>query len=385
MPLKGMPGCETRPPPAYLDAPSVGGGDPGEGLGGIDAAGRVAVLPRLGREDSAVERAEHVGARGAVHDPFRAVRIAVHGQFEEFGALPESANVALIVPCFQVGRRVDRVSVALIQDHYPMAAGRIPKYFRVARILAVPYLLGVYHRIAGVFGERAAVVEAVCDTLHLPAGARRGVGGYHRGRLPAVEPGAVFAVDYRRTREHRSQAVGIERVGQLLPVHQVAAHGVAPVHVLPLAFIGVVLVEEVVFVIVVNQPVGVVDPSPARCEVELRPVFLAVERVFSGDPVVLVNPLQPARIAVVTDCELLPAERRDIPEDPVVGLVRGQSDNDRKRGFFLGSERHPASRLVVRDGYVDIFFRHFERDAVRLCAGARQRQERAKQQRHRRA
>ncbi len=53
----------------------------------------------------------------------------------------------------------------------------------------------------------------------------------------------------------------IEGLAQLLPVDQVLADGMAPVHVAPTPAVGIVLIEKMVLALVVNQPVGVVQPT----------------------------------------------------------------------------------------------------------------------------
>ena len=62
-------------------------------------------------------------------------------------------------------------------------------------------------------------------------------------------------------------AVGGEGGGQVLPVQQVAADGVAPVHGAPHRLIGVILVEQVVFAFVIREAVGVVHPADVRGQV----------------------------------------------------------------------------------------------------------------------
>ena len=47
----------------------------------------------------------------------------------------------------------------------------------------------------------------------------------------------------------------------MLPVDEVAAHGVAPVHIAPFRAVGVILEIEMVFAVFVGQAIGVVHPS----------------------------------------------------------------------------------------------------------------------------
>ena len=61
-----------------------------------------------------------------------------------------------------------------------------------------------------------------------------------------------------------------ERDGQFLPMHEIAADGVAPAHVAPRVAEGVVLEEEVVFAFEVDEAVGIVGPVAGRGEMVLR-------------------------------------------------------------------------------------------------------------------
>ena len=72
-----------------------------------------------------------------------------------------------------------------------------------------------------------------------------------------------------------------KRDGQMFPVNQVAAGGMAPVHTAPHGGIGVVLVKQVILVVVVNAAVGVVEPPARRHEVIFLPPTAGFGR-YSG-------------------------------------------------------------------------------------------------------
>src|ERR1700687_3314252 len=57
----------------------------------------------------------------------------------------------------------------------------------------------------------------------------------------------------------------------MAPMHHVRADGVAPAHVSPHISLRVVLVEEMVFPFVINQPIGIVHEVLGRCEMKLWP------------------------------------------------------------------------------------------------------------------
>ena len=61
-----------------------------------------------------------------------------------------------------------------------------------------------------------------------------------------------------------------ERGRQVAPVQQVRAYGVAPVHIVPLGFVGVVLIKEMIFPLIIGETVGVVHPAHAGRQMELR-------------------------------------------------------------------------------------------------------------------
>ena len=114
------------------------------------------------------------------------------------------------------------------------------------------------------------------------------------GSPPAWKPLVLCVSTTALPEKHQSPHLRrIEGRGQLLPVDQVGADGVAPVHVAPVPAVGVVLVEEVIFARLPDQAVGVVEPAAPRREVELRPVRLAVDPAGVGDVVGLGDPASP--------------------------------------------------------------------------------------------
>ena len=170
-----------------------------------------------------------------------------------------------------------------VQRHDPLPGRRVPIDLRVA--VAAGDLRD--DRIAGELGV-AAAVGAGGDALH--GGTARGrVDEHLRGLAVAAQAAGVLPVDHRRAAEHRPQGVRRQGVADLLPVHQVAADGVAPVHVAPIPAVRVVLVEEMILAAVEDQPVGIVVPAAPRGEVELRPQRLAIEIRGALDLVGLVD------------------------------------------------------------------------------------------------
>src|SRR5262249_7932970 len=146
-----------------------------------------------------------------------------------------------------------------------------------------------------VVGPGAAAVVGVSDAL-AAAGARE---GRHQDVLVArLEAGRVLLVHHGAAGEAPvvEPAWG-EGNRQLAPVDEVGADGVAPVHVAPVPAVGVVLVEQVIFALVIDQTVWIVQPTAARGEVELRAVSFLVNRVGAANVIALRDGGQAARVS----------------------------------------------------------------------------------------
>ena len=89
------------------------------------------------------------------------------------------------------------------------------------------------------------------------------------------------------------QRVAAECGLMLLPVEEVRGRGVPPVHVAPLSPVGVVLIVEVVFALMVDEAIGVVHPTVARSEV--IGCTVGVARLL-GQAVAEVQPLPAERL-----------------------------------------------------------------------------------------
>ena len=127
------------------------------------------------------------------------------------------------------------------------------------------------HRVAG----RLFVVETVTDgnalgldIPHLPIGLLFcNHAGVHQQLLAVIHLGgrageAAGAVVHRGIRG--------KRTGQILPVQQVGADGVTPVHGRPPHIVGVILIELVILPFVIREAVGVVEPAHIRSHVVSR-------------------------------------------------------------------------------------------------------------------
>ena len=175
--------AESAPP--QLDAASVW--HMIEGLGSIDTACGEAVFACLWGKDSSIETAYHVSVAGAIHHPPGIVRVTIHREFKQVWALPESSHVALVVPLLQVRGCVDTVPVSLVEHHHPMFAWLIPEEARIARIMGLPFLVRIHHRILLVLPQRHSSIQAVRDALRLAIASIGCVGVYQRRILLAAK------------------------------------------------------------------------------------------------------------------------------------------------------------------------------------------------------
>ena len=91
-----------------------------------------------------------------------------------------------------------------------------------------------------------------------------------------AEAASVVVVDDDAAGEDHDAVIFGDGDGQFVPVKEVGADGVAPTHVSPLVAEGVVLEEEMVFVLEEDESVGVVGPMFGGREVDLRAVGLVV-------------------------------------------------------------------------------------------------------------
>ena len=219
---------------------------------------------------------------GAEHQDLLAI------QREEVRALPHFA--VLIVAAFQHRDKVPVEAVLALEQCRCAAAvlGQADGDNRVGAIgltpdLGVPEIklteafrqvfLG-QHRVAG----RLFVVETVTngnalglDIPHLPIGLLFcHHAGVHQQLLAVIHHGgrageAAGAVVCRGIR--------CKRTGQILPVQQVGADGVTPVHGRPPHIVGVILIELVILPFIIRETVGVVQPAHIGGHVVSRAFF----------------------------------------------------------------------------------------------------------------
>ena len=221
-------------------------------------------------------------ATGVDVDDHDILLFAVEGEGEKVGALKliglravTAAEGADIVPLFEVGRTIEAHFLVGRDDHVPRLGRFVPKDFGIAEVLQS--IEGAKDGIAGIFGERAPVVCAVGQALQLPVFvACRSV---ESDESIFAETGAVVEVDHRAAGIDVAEGVARNGGTKFFPAHQVAAHGMPPVHVAPFRAIGVVLIVKMVFAVFVDEAVRVVHPAIGGRMVVERAIVVGVFHV----------------------------------------------------------------------------------------------------------
>ncbi len=181
------------------------------------------------------------------------------------------------LPGLEIGRGEQGVLVpAQEQRHDPLGLRLIPDDLRIA---VLGHDVGNDRIPLEVLPGPAAVV-AVADVLGTrPVGLHGGVAGSvdsHDHFLGAgLEARGVRIVHHRGSRPDPALLMRLYGVVPLFPVDQVGAYGMAPTTRSPIRS-RLMLKEEMILAVVVDQPVGVVEPFLSCREMKLWPVPLVV-------------------------------------------------------------------------------------------------------------
>ena len=359
VPAHPVPAGEAHFRPGDADPTAVG--QIGEGLGGVEvivAAEQPADLLH-GLEAVRGHAPHQVAVVGAGEDP---VPLPVQGQRVQIRALVVALqrDALQLPPGEQVVRAVDDVGL-LHQIHRAEVAGQL----LAPDDLGVPVGFGSVgdDGVVRVFMEGHAVRGVGQPLVIFPVRMiLEGGGGIeqHQGMIP--QPGDVARIHDGGAGEDRVHALSVLHIrvqgdGQLLPVQQVRAHRVAPVHVAPAVPGGVVLEEKMVVPLVPHQPVGIVVPALQGGEVHLGPqgLFVGV-RDGIGEPEAR-GKVRIIRFVVQREADVLVQER--IHGD--IGLIFGRDGvivqcQQPGRRALLG-DAEPVGLGVVVDGYSQEAFR----------------------------
>jgi hypothetical protein len=70
----------------------------------------------------------------------------------------------------------------------------------------------------------------------------------------------------------------------MFPMDQIPAHSMPPVHRSPYSAVGIILVKQMIFLIIINQPVWVVHPVGFGREMKLGTILLLVISGWAFNP-----------------------------------------------------------------------------------------------------
>jgi len=70
----------------------------------------------------------------------------------------------------------------------------------------------------------------------------------------------------------------------MFPMDQIPAHSMSPVHWSPYSAVGIVLIKQMVFIVVINQTVWIVHPMGFGRKMKLRTVLLLVISGWAFNP-----------------------------------------------------------------------------------------------------
>ena len=213
--------------------------------------------------------------------------LAVNRQREEIRAFPDTAGIvafrsklAGFVPVLQVVRCVEQRTVTTRHGDTPAAFLRVLEDLRVTEIGHIAR----NNRVAFVFME-GDVVGRPCNRLLFMTVCRVAfllpVMGEHRNhrRLSVfTKAGSIVVVHDRRTGINPADFVRLHRNRQVLPVNQVAAHCMVPVHRSPDVVVGIILRKQVIIPVFINQTVGVIDPALFGGKVDFGTIMACFHR-----------------------------------------------------------------------------------------------------------
>jgi len=221
--------------------------------------------------------------RGEDQHPFVAQR-------EEVGAFPGASGLlhaageqgVEVLPVDQVCRAVEkhRPADALhTGGHQQIPAIALSPDEGIAEVIALARLGGnlAEHRVAGVLLPGEQVVPANGEALGLGFAALAAHAGVdQRWHAVVVDGAAGPAAAFVPAAGGR-----LEGDGQICPVNQVRADGVAPVHVGMVSPVRVVLVEQVYLAVPLDKTVGVVHPVGGRQKMIARALMVVLEAALA--------------------------------------------------------------------------------------------------------
>ena len=146
-----------------------------------------------------------------------------------------------------------------VKKHYPSLCRLVPQH----RGIAVPARPNALHD--GVAAELREVPSIGARGDAWSCGLAGGGVDQHERRLAVLaQPACIFPIHHRAAAADRAHVIWRDSIPDFLPVNEVAADRVSPVHVAMRPTVRVVLVEQVILAIEKDQTVWIVVPAATR-------------------------------------------------------------------------------------------------------------------------
>ena len=170
-----------------------------------------------------------------------------------------------------------------------------------------------------------------------------------------AESSRVACVNYGAAREDVAHRVACDGRVEMLPVYEVAAHRVSPVHVAPLRSVRVVLEVEVILTVLIGQSVGIIHPSVERSVMINGTIVVGIGGVEGVRQLQLLQRYGILRQSYNLHHSLLALRKGE--RNRVVCLADGESNVHPCVGLLAVVEQHLSLGTVLLDRKDEVFGR----------------------------
>ena len=153
--------------------------------------------------------------------------------------------------------------------------------------------------------------------------------------------------------------VGIKCDRQFFPMYQIFTYGMSPMHIAPIAFVRIMLIEQVIFSVIKYQAVRVVIPSPALSIMDLRTVDFGIHTILSCNFISLIYLVYSGFIPVIGYFYLFILQGGHIAEYPIIRIFGSQTNIERPLLLTSDVKSHHRPVGLMRNRKVEILLRDF--------------------------
>ena len=133
-----------------------------------------------------------------------------------------------------------------------------------------------------------------------------------------------------------------------------------PSHVSPASFIGIMLIKQMIFAIVIHHAIGVVCPATSGGIVQLWAIFLFVQVIVTHDGICLKNLIYSTYIFGKNKLEFLTLVGRNIEKSPIIYGVFSHPNIIVGQLFCIHNEVHSLSVKRTLNWYIQILLLDLE-------------------------